>query len=283
MNKLIIEAYGKINLGLNVIGKRKDGYHDLKTIMQEIDLKDIITIENREKGIEINCTNKEVPLDESNLVYKAWEEMKKHSGVERGVSIEIDKTIPIGGGLAGGSTNAAAVIKGLNTLWELNWSDEKLENIGSKIGSDVPFFIKGGTALGTGTGTDLEELTSFSGKDIILINPNMNFCTENAYESLYIKGENEKIEKMIKEIEKDNLKGVSSLLNNDLEKRVLEKHPIIKDIKDVLLSNGALGSLMSGSGSTVFGIFSNEEKALNSESKLKELYEDFLILKAKTI
>ena len=152
MKTITLESYGKVNLGLDVLYKRRDNYHELRTIMQEISLKDTVTIKEIKDGIIIESNNKDVPLDHRNLVYKAWEGIKKKSGLNNGVHIKIHKKIPGAAGLAGGSTNAAAVLRGLNQLWDLNFSQEELRIMGKELGADVPYCISGGTALAEGIG-----------------------------------------------------------------------------------------------------------------------------------
>lgn len=170
MEEIVLESFAKINLALDVLYKRDDGYHEINTLMQQIDLKDNIILRNREKGIEIQCNDKDVPLDNTNLVYKAWEKIIEKTGINKGIHIIIDKNIPLASGLAGGSSNGTAVLKGLNQLWELNLSEKELMDIGLEIGADIPFCIIGGTAWGKGVGEKLTRLKSFSNKMFLLAN-----------------------------------------------------------------------------------------------------------------
>lgn len=270
MDKIVLESYGKINLFLDVLYKREDNYHELRTVMQEIKLSDTIEIEEINKGIEIQCNNKDLPLGKENLVYRAWEEMKKVLGEDRGVKIYIDKRIPIASGLAGGSSNAAQVLKGLNQLWELNLSQKELMDIGLKIGADVPFCIMGGTAYAKGVGEELRGLKSFSNKMILLANPEIPISTVNVYNNLDLntKKKDVDVKQIIQYIEEDNLKALSKNMYNIMEELVMKKYPIIAEIKEDMLESGALGSLMSGSGATVFGIFDDEEKLKACAKKL---------------
>lgn len=271
MKKITLESHGKINLSLDVLGKREDGYHELNTIMQEIELKDTIILEKRDSGIEIQSNNKNLPLDNTNLVYKAWEKMVDKVGENRGIAINIDKQIPIAAGLAGGSSNAAAVLKGLNELWDLGFSQEELMNIGVEIGADVPFCIMGGTAWAQGIGEKLIKLKPFSGKVLLLANPGIFVSTEKVYNNLDLtNGGNINIEEIIQFMEEDNLLKLGQNMANIMENTVIKKYPIISEIKETMLNHGALGSLMSGSGPTVFGIFDDKGKLCRCREELKK-------------
>ncbi|MCB5560157.1 4-(cytidine 5'-diphospho)-2-C-methyl-D-erythritol kinase [Anaerosalibacter bizertensis] len=281
MEELIIEAYGKVNLALDVIRKRNDGYHDINTIMQQIDLKDIVTIKDREKGIKIECNNPEVPVDSSNLVYTAWEKMKEKAKIDRGVHIIIEKNIPVASGLAGGSTDAAAVLKGLNKLWKLNFSKKELMDIGVSIGADVPYCIMGGTALAEGIGEKLKILKSFSNKLILLANPGISVSTAHVYNSLRL----DKIEKspdmdmLVQAVENDDIYTLAKNMGNILEQVTVEEFSQIKTIKEDMIRYGALGSLMSGSGPTVFGLFDDEKKLVKCKEYLEKKVAKVIITK----
>ena len=168
MKEIVIESYGKINLGLDVLYKREDGYHEIKTIMQQISLSDTLTLREMKENIALESNNTDLPMDSSNLVYKAWKAIQRRTGINRGIEINIHKRIPIAAGLAGGSTNASAVLKGLNELWELGLKEEELKNIGVEIGADVPYCIMGGTALAEGIGEKLTKLRAFKDKNLLL-------------------------------------------------------------------------------------------------------------------
>ncbi|MEY8303457.1 4-(cytidine 5'-diphospho)-2-C-methyl-D-erythritol kinase [Anaerosalibacter bizertensis] len=281
MEELIIEAYGKVNLALDVIRKRNDGYHDINTIMQQIDLKDIVTIKDREKGIKIECNNPEVPVDSSNLVYTAWEKMKEKAKIDRGVHIIIEKNIPVASGLAGGSTDAAAVLKGLNKLWKLNFSTKELMDIGVSIGADVPYCIMGGTALAEGIGEKLKILKSFSNKLILLANPGISVSTAHVYNSLRL----DRIEKspdmdmLVQAVENDDIYTLAKNMGNILEQVTVEEFSQIKTIKEDMIRYGALGSLMSGSGPTVFGLFDDEKKLVKCKEYLEKKVAKVIITK----
>lgn len=283
MDEIVLDSYAKINLALDILYKRDDGYHELNTIMQQIDLKDRIIIRNRNKGIHIQCDNKDVPLDENNLVYKAWEKIKEKTGINRGIQITIEKKIPVAAGLAGGSSNGGAVLKGLNLLWDLKLSDEELMAIGKEIGADVPFTIMGGTAWAKGIGERLTRLNSFSGKMVLLANMGIPVSTEWVYKNMDLKSINKRvdIESLIRYMEEDDLLSLAKNMENVMEAVVIEKYPQIERIKEDMIKFGALGSLMSGSGPTVFGLFDDEEKLHRCKKELEKKIPNVLV--AKTI
>lgn len=283
MDEIVLDSYAKINLALDILYKRDDGYHELNTIMQQIDLKDRIIIRNRNKGIHIQCDNKDVPLDENNLVYKAWEKIKEKTGINRGIQITIEKKIPVAAGLAGGSSNGGAVLKGLNLLWDLKLSDEELMAIGKEIGADVPFTIMGGTAWAKGIGERLTRLNSFSGKMVLLANMGIPVSTEWVYKNMDLKSINKRvdIESLIRYMEEDDLLSLAKNMENVMEAVVIEKYPQIERIKEDMIKFGGLGSLMSGSGPTVFGLFDDEEKLHRCKKELEKKIPNVLV--AKTI
>lgn len=270
MKSITLEAYGKINFSLDVLGRRENGYHDLKMIMQQIDLKDIITLKDIEEGVVIECDNPNVPTDTSNLVYKAYEILSERYDINRGIHIKIEKNIPVAAGLAGGSSNAAAVLKGLNKLWNLDLSTEELMDIGVNIGADVPYCMMGGTALAEGIGEILTPLNKFSDKLILIANPNIEVSTAYVYNNLKLDEikEHPNTETLIKAIKEDDLETLSRNMMNLLESVTIERYPVIKDIKDKMIKNNALGSLMSGSGPTVFGVFDNVEDMIRCKEDL---------------
>lgn len=283
MGELLLESYGKINLALDVLYKRDDGYHELNTIMQQIDLMDKVILRNRKKGIKIECNEGDVPLNENNLVYKAWEKLSQKTGIDKGVHIILDKKIPVAGGLAGGSSNAATVLKGLNTLWNLNLSQGELREIGVEIGADIPFCIMGGTAHAKGIGEKLTKLNNFSGKMVLLANIGIPISTAFVYGNLKLDNRNTRvdIDKMVKYIEDDDLPNVARNMENIMEKTVIKRYPIIDQIKKAMIEYGALGSIMSGSGPTVFGLFDDEEKIHRCKERLENKVEKIYI--ARTI
>ncbi|SCG81771.1 4-diphosphocytidyl-2-C-methyl-D-erythritolkinase [Proteiniborus sp. DW1] len=283
MKKIIIDAHAKINLSLDVLKRREDGYHELEMIMQQIALKDVITIEERDAGFTIASNSKEIPLDQSNLVYKAYNVMAKKFNINKGIHIYIEKNIPVAGGLAGGSTDAAAVLKGLNTLWKLNLREDQLMDIGLKIGADVPYCIMGGTALAKGIGEKLTRLKSFSDRLILIANPGLNISTADVYNNLKLEKITDRphTENMLKYIEKGDTELVAKEMKNVLEGVTIKENPILNKIKEQMISHGALGSLMSGSGPTIFGIFSDSTDLAKCEENLK--YSIKTVLSTKTV
>lgn len=275
MEEIVLESFAKINLALDVLYKRDDGYHEINTLMQQIDLKDNIILRNREKGIEIQCNDKDVPLDNTNLVYKAWEKIIEKTGINKGIHIIIDKNIPLASGLAGGSSNGAAVLKGLNQLWELNLSEKELMDIGLEIGADIPFCIIGGTAWGKGVGEKLTRLKSFSNKMFLLANVGIPVSTAYVYNRLNLNNCKNRIqiERLIKYMEEDNLPKLGENMANIMEEVVIEEYPIVGELKKEMIRYGALGSIMSGSGPTVFGLFDDEEKLLRCKNHLEKKIE----------
>lgn len=263
-----IKSPAKINLGLKVVGKRSDGYHNIETIFQMVSLYDYITLTESESGITLYSNNKDIPLDEKNLAYKAAYLLRERTGVKKGVKIEIDKNIPISAGLGGGSSNAAVTLLGLNYIWELKLPKEELLSIARLLGADVPFFLSGVRALGTGRGDELQILPVANKFYVILLNPRLSISTEWVYKNLKLE--------LTKERKNINIKkfisgkgGVEDILSNDLESVVIEKYNVIGRMKELLLSAGASGSLMSGSGSTVFGIFKDYSSAKHAGEMLK--------------
>lgn len=283
MEKIKINAYAKINLSLDVIGKREDGYHNLRMIMQEIDLKDIITIsETKDENIKIICKSKKVPTDEKNIAYKAAMLMLKKYEKPTGLTIEIEKHIPVAGGLAGGSTDAAAVLKGLNEIWELNLTQNELMEIALELGSDIPFCIMGGTALARGRGEELTPLKSFKDRHILLVNPDISVSTKDVYDNLDLKSIEERPDTgtLIEAVEDGDTEKLAKCMRNVLESVTVKKYPMIDEIKETMMKNGALGSLMSGSGATVFGIFKTEEELDICKSQMENQFKN--VIKAKT-
>lgn len=246
--------------------------------MQQISLKDRLIFKELDKGIEIESRGLKVPLDGSNLVCKAWEHLKAVSGIDKGIHITIEKNIPIAAGLAGGSTDAAATLKALNQLWNLNLSKERLMEIGVKIGADVPFCLLGGTALAEGIGEVLTPLDSFQGVHILLGNPGIGVSTEYAYGKLDLKNKDpHDLNRLLACIKSRDLECVGESVENIMEAEIIGENPIIKAIKQNMLSTGALGTLMSGSGPTVFGIYQDKPSIIKAKEKLLEIIDKVYI------
>lgn len=268
--KTEISAYGKVNLALDVLYKREDGYHEIKTIMQQIDLSDKLMISERRGGVSISCDNRLVPLDRTNLAYRAWEEISKLTGTKTGLEIRIEKRIPVAAGLAGGSTNGAALIKALNEMWDLGLTVQEMMDIGLKIGADLPFCIMGGTALAEGIGERLTPLKPLVGVPMLVANPGIQISTPYAYSRLKLTDKRIDIDMITTCIEKGELKCIANSLSNVMEDVIITENPVIGQIKDFMISNGALGALMSGSGASVFGIFEDHEKLHFIYKKIKD-------------
>ncbi|MFA5523488.1 MAG: 4-(cytidine 5'-diphospho)-2-C-methyl-D-erythritol kinase [Tissierellales bacterium] len=283
MKKIKIDAHAKINLSLDVLRRREDGYHQLEMIMQQLALKDIVTIEEKESGFTIDSNSKEVPLDTSNLAYKAYNTIADMFNIRRGVHIYIEKNIPIAGGLAGGSTDAAAVLKGLNALWKLRLSEDQLMDIGLRLGADVPYCIMGGTALAEGIGEKLTRIKRFSHRHILIANPGFNISTAYVYNNLKLDKINDRpeTELLLRHIENGDTDLVAKAMKNVLETVTIKENPILNKIKEEMLRSGAMGSLMSGSGPTIFGIFKSPKDLARCEEKLKHSIKT--VLSTKTV
>lgn len=267
------KAYAKVNLGLDVLRRREDGYHDVKMIMQTVDLYDSITVEDAEEGIEITSDKDFVPTDESNLMYKAAKLLMDEFSITKGVKLHLEKNIPVAAGMAGGSTDAAAVLKAVNVLFDLGLSDEELMKRGVKIGADVPYCIMGGTALSEGIGEVLTEIKGIPDSIILIAKPPISVSTKYVYENLHANElkRHPDIDGMIKEIEAGNLRGIADKMENVLETVTVKKYPEIDKIKQFMKDNGALNSIMSGSGPTVFGLYDDMEAAKKAYDGLKAL------------
>ena len=275
-----IKAYAKINISLDIVGKREsDGYHLLKMIMQNIDLYDEISIEKQKEGITISCNKNYVPTDSRNLAYKAASLFKETYNIKDGVHIDIVKNIPVSAGLAGGSTDAAAVLKLMNKIFEVNVSDEELMNIGLKLGADIPYCINGGTALCEGIGEKITTLPPFKDKILVLVKPSFGVSTKEVYKSFNLDRVkvHPKTESLIEAMEQDNLYYVANNMKNLLENVTLRKHNILIKIKEDMNRYGAVGSMMSGSGPSVFAFFDDMLKAQRCYEKMKEDYREVFL------
>lgn len=258
MAELRLRANAKINLFLEVLDKRPDGYHNIETVFQSIDLHDVIILRGNSPGtIEVECDNPEVPLDSSNLAYRAAELLSRESGKSYGAQIHIIKRIPVGAGLAGGSTDAAATLVGLNELWGLDYSTEELMRLGSELGADVPFCILGGTALGKGRGDELTQLASFSDVPVVLVKPGFQVSTSWAYTALGnldLTRARKSANILTTKMRRRNVSSIGGELFNIFESVVMGEYPLVGRIKEELIRAGALGALMTGSGPTVFAL-----------------------------
>ncbi len=293
MKTICEKAYAKINLTLDVTGKRDDGYHELEMIMQQIDLYDEIILKRAESGISIASDNDKIPLDENNLAYKAAERFFEHVGIESGVEIFIRKKIPMEAGLAGGSSDAAAVLKGLNKMYskqnnknhfnDINvglLSEVELRDIGLSLGADVPFCIMGGTALSKGIGEILTPINCPSKIYYVLAKPKFGVSTKQAFSifDLNYAQKNRQLNQnktmdAISFIKTGDVINLSSCMFNALEESVVRIHPDIEKIKRLMIENGALNAIMTGSGSTVFGLCADFKNAQKIAVPMQEICE----------
>lgn len=270
MDKCIRKAYAKINLGLDVVRRLENGYHEVRMIMQTVGICDVLTLEKIPSGIVVTTDSGELPTDENNLIYKAAKLMMDRYQIAQGVRIHLEKNIPIAAGMAGGSTDAAGTFIGMNELFGCGALEEELRELGVKVGADVPYCIMGGTALAEGIGEKLTRLSPAPDMFLLVAKPDINVSTKYVYEHLDAEGVevHPDIDGMIQAIEAKDLAGIVARLGNVLENVTVRRYPVIQEIKEEMLRMGAEGSLMSGSGPTVFGIFTEEGKA---EEALAEL------------
>ena len=258
-----VEANAKINLTLDILGKREDGFHEVAMVMQTIGLHDTLTLEKTDGAIELSINVPWLKADEKNLAWRAAEIIRQECGLQGGVCIELTKRIPVAAGLAGGSADAAAVLKGMNELYGLGLSQQKLCELGAQLGSDIPFCIMGGTMLATGRGEVLTRLADMPETWVVLAKPRISVSTAWAYQNYDEQGaekhpDNKAIERAIA---RKNRKAVAGLLCNVLESVTIKKYDVIAEYKEMMLDNGAMASMMSGSGPTVFGLARNREQA----------------------
>ncbi|HDR7795025.1 TPA: 4-(cytidine 5'-diphospho)-2-C-methyl-D-erythritol kinase [Bacillus luti] len=260
--KLLVKAPAKINLSLDVLGKRQDGYHEVKMIMTTIDLADRLELtELAEDRIEILSHNRYVPDDQRNLAYQAAKLLKEKFNVNKGVSITIEKTIPVAAGLAGGSSDAAATLRGLNKLWNLGLTIDELAELGAEIGSDVSFCVYGGTAIATGRGERIEHIKTPPSCWVILAKPHIGVSTADVYGNLKLnRVTHPNVEKMVDVINAGDYKGICDTVGNVLEDVTFKMHPEVARIKAQMKRFGADAVLMSGSGPTVFGLVHHDSR-----------------------
>jgi len=277
MEAVTLQAYAKINLGLDVLRKRPDGYHEVKMIMQSISLADTLELKKiPEEAIRLingaERDNPEVPMDKTNLIYRAIDLIKQKYAISEGIEATLTKRIPVAAGMAGGSTDAAATLKGMNQLFALGLSEQELCELGVTLGADIPYCIMGGTALSEGIGERLTPLPPMPECWILIAKPPICVSTGFVYGNLKA---NEltvhpDIDGMTEAIQHNDLHGITSRLGNVLETVTIPAHPEIAVIKDRMLDYGAMQALMSGSGPTVFGIFAEEEQAAEAGTAIQK-------------
>ncbi len=280
MDSYLIKAYAKINLGLDVVRRLENGYHEVRMIMQTVGIHDELMLKRTEKGITVTTDSGELPTDENNLIYKAAKLMLETYHITSGIHIHLKKNIPVAAGMAGGSTDAAATFKGINRLFDLDCTLEELMKLGVQIGADVPYCVMGGTALAEGIGEKLTSLNPAPDCYLLVAKPDIQVSTKYVYEHLDAEGikKHPDIDGMVEAIWEESLQGILDRMGNVLESVTVEKYPIIQKIKDRMRELGALNSLMSGSGPTVFGIFISERQAreayvqMEKEGLAKQLF-----------
>ena len=265
MDKLELKALGKINLGLDVLGRRENGYHDVRMVMQTLYLYDNVTLQKKSApGIEIDSNLFYLPNDEDNIAWKAAKLLIDEFDIKDGIRIHLDKHIPVAAGMAGGSSNAAAVLYGMNQMFRLGLSQKELMERGVKLGADVPYCIMRGTALAEGIGEQLTALPPMVKCPILIAKPQISVSTKFVYENLKL-DENTvhpDIDRLVEDIRRKDLAAITSDMGNVLETVTIPNYPVIAEIKEYMMEHGAAGAMMSGSGPTVFGLFDDKEKAV---------------------
>jgi len=258
----VLRASAKVNLVLEVLGKRPDGYHELSTVMQAVDLFDRLTVEAA-ATITLETSEPALPTDDRNLVVRAARLLQEAAGIKAGARIVLDKRIPLAAGLGGGSSDAAATLLGLNKLWGLRWRRERLVELAVKLGMDVPFFLGRGRALGTSRGEVLSALPGVGGYALVLVNPGIGLSTQEVYGRVPPgwRAESDGTKRMLDALKKRNVVRVAGALTNHLEHWVEPAMPVIGRMKAALFAAGALGAAMSGSGPTVFGLARSLDQA----------------------
>ncbi len=264
IDKTTQRAYAKINIGLDVLRRRADGYHEVKMIMQTVDIYDELVLERRkEPGIELRMDNSELPSGGDNLICRAADLLFREKEITGGVNISLTKRIPIAAGMAGGSADAAAALRGVNELFDLGYSLTELQALGVGLGADIPYCLAGGTMLSEGIGEILTPLPAPPAAHLVIAKPDVNVSTAFVYGNLHADrlAWHPDIDGMIAALQKGDLDGITGRLGNVLETVTVKAHPVIEQIKELLRKQGAENALMSGSGPTVFGIFKEKETA----------------------
>lgn len=280
-NDISLKALAKINLGLDVVRRREDGYHEVRMIMQTIYLYDRLDIKRtQEPGIQIQTNLSFLPVNENNLICKAAKLLMDEFSITDGVSVKLDKRIPVAAGMAGGSTDAAAMLIGVNRLFSLGLTKRQLMERGVQIGADVPYCIMRGTALAEGIGEALSPLPPMVKCPVLIAKPSISVSTKFVYQNLKLDDTtiHPDIDRLIDDIKAKNLHDIAAHMGNVLETVTIPNYPVIDEIKKHMLSNGAVGAMMSGSGPTVFGLFDDEDtakkayKAMRSSHLARQVY-----------
>ncbi len=273
MKEIAVKALAKINLGLDVVRKREDGYHEVKMVMQTIHLFDRLEMKKTQADeITITTNLTFLPTNENNLVYKAAKLLKDEFSIKDGIDVKLHKHIPVAAGMAGGSTDAAAVLYGMNSMFELGLSKGELMQRGVKIGADVPYCIMRGTALAEGIGEKLTALPPMVKCPVLIAKPQISVSTKFVYENLKLNESivHPDIDTLVSDIEAKDLPKIAADMGNILETVTIPNYPVIAQIKDLMKEQGALNAMMSGSGPTVFGLFDTEETAVRAYEKMRK-------------
>lgn len=273
MDKIKLKALGKINLGLDVLGRRPNGYHDVRMVMQTVYLYDQILLEKTDKeGISLETNLFYLPVNENNLAYRAAKMLIDEFAIKEGVHISLEKHIPVAAGMAGGSSNAAAVLYGMNRLFQLGLTDQELMDRGVQLGADVPYCIMRGTVLAEGIGEKLTPLPAMPKCHVLLAKPPIGVSTQKVYEKLDAQKvtKHPDIDGILLGLQTGDLKKITSSMGNVLENVTITEYPQIERIKDVMKEEGALNAMMSGSGPTVFGIYDDKMLARRAAARIRE-------------
>lgn len=273
MNQIKVKALAKINLGLDVLGKREDGYHEVRMIMQTVNLYDTLELQKKsEPGIFMKTNRRFLPVDEKNLCVRAAKLLWEEFSLPGGLSVSLYKRIPVAAGMAGGSTDAAAVLFAVNRMFGLGLTREQLMERGVKIGADVPYCVMRGTALAEGIGERLSPLAPMVKCPVLVAKPGVSVSTKTVYQQLDLQKDiaHPDIDRLCRDIEKGNLAEIAAHMGNILETVTIPMHPVIRDIKEHMLRHGALNAMMSGSGPTVFGLFEDQKSMRRAKDALSQ-------------
>ena len=283
LKELHLNAYAKVNLALNVLGPRDDGFHEIETILHTVDLHDAITLREREEGIDVRTDNPAVPPDARNLVVRAAQVLRDTFGVQRGVEVDIRKGIPVASGLGGGSSDAAITLLGLVQMWKIRLNGRGLISLAASLGSDVPFFLEGGAAIARGRGEKVQWLPPLPTTWVVLARPRVEVSTAWAYQNLNlsrVRGRPD-VAGMTEAMRREDLAGVGRLLGNVFEDLLVTRHPVVGELLRRILAGEAYGATLSGTGPTVFGLMANEAAARKTAEDLRDL-PDLEVLVSRT-
>ncbi|MDR7542512.1 MAG: 4-(cytidine 5'-diphospho)-2-C-methyl-D-erythritol kinase [Armatimonadota bacterium] len=271
MKELRLNAYGKVNLSLDVLARRPDGYHEVETVLHTVELHDTVVLRDSEGGIRVVCDHRRVPTDEQNLVFRTAQLLREVAGTDRGVEIEVRKRIPPASGLGGGSSDAAVTLLGLAQMWKLRLDHAQLLELAAQVGSDVPFFLVGGAALATGRGERLRYLPTLPATWVVLACPDAEVSTAWAYANLDLGRvpRRPNTQRLVEALRAEDVAAVARELCNVFEPLVSERYPQVQELKRRLLEAGALGASMTGTGPAVFGLFPGEAEARRAWEALR--------------